>query len=246
MRILGYIVLTIGVALEVLVLVGELAEKTFNLTVSTRGIPFIAIGAYLVMLYGKGIGQRRKVAARVAGASVQPLTESQDPTLELPATAAISELISQHLRRTSKVLLMIAIGMAGFFTLVGAGIGLTDGSPDGSKLFFAFSCIGLCIGLTVGGIGSLYSRRLQRDVRESTYLRTSGPVELWTYGSSYMLRLADRAFTVDRAPANALRNVRWATVDHTRNAHLVLSVWDGLGNAVYCLTRGTSGTPDKT
>ncbi len=109
--------------------------------------------------------------------------------------------------------------------------------------------MGMCTVLIIATLGLLFERRLKQDLRGRHYLRTSGPVEVWTYRGTYMLRLADRAFSVNRASAKVLSNFTWAIVEYSRNAHLVLSVKDQLGNTVFSFTERTvrfGETPTST
>lgn len=86
----------------------------------------------------------------------------------------------------------------------------------------------------------------RRDRRGSTYLRTSGPVQVVDLGQAgHILRLADRAFTPPNSQATAqLAKMGWAIVDHSRHAHVVLAVWDWNGANVY-LAEGYHPDPPR-
>lgn len=101
--------------------------------------------------------------------------------------------------------------------------------------------VGLSTGIIITALAVLCGERpLHRDMREPTYLRTAGPVELVGLKFGHILRLSDRAIPMDRKPARAVRNLNWATVDYSRHAKLVLAVWDRAGNPVYQFSGITS------
>jgi len=236
MRIAGYIVLIIGIGLELLMLVGELAQREFQPAVLTAGLPFIGLGAFLV-LYGKGTGRKKRIPRTAAEASVPSLAELQGPTRELPITPAISQLISARLKKTRKVLLIMAAGMVLLFLLLGVGLGFAVGTPRDPRIYLGAAAMGLLAALTVLGIGVLAGQApLRRDLQEFNYLRTAGPIELWVTNAGHMLRMSDRSIMIEKRPAEALRSLKWATVDYSRNAKLVFAAWDRAGNIVYRLS----------
>jgi hypothetical protein len=95
--------------------------------------------------------------------------------------------------------------------------------------------LGLCLAVGVGGTMILKGELpWRRDLREPTYLRTSGPVQVVFQRGAYTLRLADRAFAPTRSPATAcLAKLNWAIVDHCRHSHTILGVWDRTGANVF-------------
>ena len=115
-------------------------------------------------------------------------------------------------------------------------------SPTSPKLLpIMLAATGLFFGLVVGGIHVFQRERpVRRDLRDSTYLRTSGPVQVVSLYGGSLLRLEDRAFLADPPPAKVLRNLTWATVDYSRHAHVIFEIRDQSGQVVYSGDRATT------
>jgi len=97
--------------------------------------------------------------------------------------------------------------------------------------------IGIASALMIYGLSWLTSMKpVRRDLRGTTYLRTTGPVEVVSLGNGAMLRLADRAFLIDqRYGATELGALGWGRVDYSPHGHVILGAWDKDGRSVYCL-----------
>jgi hypothetical protein len=75
---------------------------------------------------------------------------------------------------------------------------------------------------------------VRRDLRSSTILRTTGPVQVVAVVGGAMLRLADRAFLMNgREGMAALSKLEWGTVDHSAHGHVILGAWAKDGRCVY-------------
>jgi len=103
--------------------------------------------------------------------------------------------------------------------------------------------IALLFGPAVALIGLVYAldaTRLLRDLRDPTFLRSTGTVtadEEWDYAFSYKLsvngiRLRSPWRRQGEAPFSTLPG---GTVDHTKHAHVVLAIRDANGRAIYLM-----------
>ena len=146
----------------------------------------------------------------------------------------MSAALGGELKRSRRILaILIASGMS-FFVL--AGVALSLAIPQASRFAVCvfLAGIGLVFALIAGAIWTLTREwPIRRDLRESTYLQTGGPVQLVAVYGGWLLRTADRAFHIDSHPAKVLQNMSWAVVDHSRHSHIIFEVRDRSGKRVY-------------
>ena len=129
--------------------------------------------------------------------------------------------------------IIIACGLA-FFLLLGEGIDLAVSSPSGFKALPFMAGAALLFGLIVGVIWIFTRERpIRKDLRDSSYLRTTGPVQVVPVYGGWLLRLSDRAFLIDARPAKVLANLTSASVDYSRHAHIVFEIRNDSGQIVY-------------
>jgi hypothetical protein len=211
-------------------------------------VPFF-VSAFLVLMgwnlrkSGRGILQSKPVVehpgaqiSATPGQSAAPAPEFS--TVELPLTPEIAAMIKRQSARAKRILLYVVAGCLIFFSALGGVLSITDKTPGQGGTFLAvFGSIGVASAGLIYGISWLTSFRLiGRDLRGTTYLRTTGPVEVVSMGNGAMLRLADRAFLIDqRYGARELGVLGWGRVDYSPHGHVILGAWDKDGNSVYCL-----------
>jgi hypothetical protein len=234
MRKFGYALLVTGIVVEVLMLM-----ITFGTTDSVSHVSlgyglYMIIGGWQLIKHGKGIGPQQKKSASNQQCDIS-LAPAEDSSREVPITSEISELIQRRMQRSRKVRLIITLS-AGLF---GAGFVVATALAAGASnppiiMLYALGA-GLLLGSIIGAAMSFDGVRLRRDSHELTYLRSSGPVKLVKMKFGYILRLADRALFVDPKQSKPLRNLDWATIDYSRNAKLIFSVWDRSGKLIYRL-----------
>ena len=225
MRIIGLVIMIVGIVFEILLLLALLGGGKDLVLGFLVGAGVIAMG-WQLRTYGKGIRQQEPASATSEVSPEAPPPHS--PTVELPVTPAISAAFIRQVARWRRITaIIIACGMA-FFLVPAVGIYLAMSSPTSSKSFpIILAATGLFFGLVVGGIHVFQRERpVRRDLRDSTYLRTSGPVQVVSLFGGSLLRLADRAFLADPPPAKVLRNLKWATVDYSRHAHVIFEIRD--------------------
>ena len=200
-----------------------------------RRIVLLLMTGWRLATKGRGITQRQQSPLHDVNARQGP-TGAITPTIELPITPAISAGVAAQIARGRRTIKIVIFSGMAFFLLLGGGVDLAVPSPSGVKVFPYLAAVSLGYGLFIGGVWLIASRLLRRDLVAFTYFRTVGPVELVRLHGGYLLRLADRAFTLNaQAPVAALRNLTWATVDHSLHAHVIFEVRDRSGRTVYCL-----------
>ncbi len=244
MRIVGYVVLVLGILFAIFFGLAELGGGHLGLTPFYVTFILIVIGAGLARS-GKGILQE-KPAAAPAQASTQSAPAPGHPaapaggfsTVEIPLTPEVAALIARQSARAQRILRYIVGGFLVFFVGLGVVLAATDKTPGGGRTFLLiFGGIGVVTAFLIYGISWLTSQRpVRRDLRGTTYLRTTGPVEVVSLRGGGMLRLADRAFLMNgRGGTKELRTLNWGTVDYSPHGHVILGAWDREGRCVYCL-----------
>lgn len=231
MRLLGWVLLIVGVVFEGLFIMAELGGGNIQATA------FFVAGMMIVMgwrlkSYGKGLVRQEPTLSTED--AITPVAQS--PTTEIPLTpeaaAAIARLAAKS-RRT--IIIVIGCGVA-FFLLLGEGIdlGVSSPSPNSLNPLHLMGAAALCFALIVGGIHYFTVERfVRKDLGDSSYLRTSGPVQVVSVFGGSLLRLTDRAFLTSGLPVRVLQNLDWATVDYSRHAHLIFEIRDKTGKQVY-------------
>jgi len=242
MRIWGTVLLVLGILFLIMFVFAEFGGGHLGF------VPFFVSGFLILMGWnlrksGKGILQSKPSArnsgAQTSASSNQPVAPAAEfSTVEMPLTPEIAAVIARQSARAKRILLYIAGGAIALFGGIGVVIGATDKTPGERMTFLAiFGFIGVASAGLIYGISWLTSFRLvRRDLRGTTFLRTTGPVEVVSMGNGAMLRLADRAFFIDqRYGATELRALGWGRVDYSPHGHVILGAWDKDGRSVYCL-----------
>jgi hypothetical protein len=226
MRVAGWSFIVLGTAIVVLFVVvaltqGELRWGALPLGVITAfvGLRMRSLASGLVETPGR------------AGSLVQ----QTGPTIELPLSPREASVIRatprKILRKTVIVLSIFLAILLGYAMIIGR---FKSASPWVGLLITGLVG-GLLILMVVGAFIFATWLPARRDLREATYLRTSGPVAIVKMKNGYLLRLADRSFTVTSDVGETIANhsMDWAVVDHSRHAHIVLGVWDLSGKNVF-------------
>ncbi len=241
MRIWGWVLLILGILFLVMFVLAEFGGRHVGF------VPFF-VSAFLILMgwnlkkSGRGILQSKPAENAGAGSPGTP-GQSNAPaaefsTVELPLTPEVAAVIARQSARAKKILLYVAGGFCVLFVGLGVVLGATDKKPGEGMTFLAiFGSIGIASALMIYGLSWLTSMKpVRRDLRGTTYLRTTGPVEVVSLGNGAMLRLADRAFLIDqRYGATELGALGWGRVDYSPHGHVILGAWDKDGNSVYCL-----------
>jgi hypothetical protein len=241
MRIWGTVLLVLGILFLIMFALAEFGGAHIGF------VPFF-VSAFLLLMgwnlrkSGKGILQPRpavNVGAGPSGAAGQSNTVAPEfSTVELPLTPEIAAVITRQSARAKRLLYYVAGGFCALFIILGIVLGLTDKTPGAGKAFLMiFGLIGIASGSMIYGIWWLTAMKpVRRDLRGTTYLRTTGPVEVVSLGNGAMLRLADRAFLIDqRYGATELGGLGWGRVDYSPHGHVILAAWDKDGRSVYSL-----------
>jgi hypothetical protein len=239
MRIWGWALLILGILFLIMFVFAEFGGGHVGF------VPFF-VSAFLILMgwnlkkSGRGILQSKPAdnsgAPGLAGQSSAVAAEFS--TVELPLTPEIAAVITRQSARAKKILLYVAGGFCVLFVGLGIVLGATDKTPGDGKIFMMiFGLIGIASGGMIYGLWWLTAMKpVRRDLRGTTYLRTTGPVEVVSLGNGAMLRLADRAFLIDqRYGATELGALGWGRVDYSPHGHVILGAWDKDGRSVYCL-----------
>jgi hypothetical protein len=229
MRIGGWILFVLGAAVCLLSFVILFRGDGFPLRILVYGIIFMVAGLRL-KTYGTGITQPSASAA-AANATAAP-----SPTSELPLTAGAANAIRASMKKSLRDSFLMFAFTAGLPLLIMAVALYFNqdvlSSPNRRYLVIPVAICGGA-GLLFGGIVFLTSwLPLRRDLRETTYWVTAGPIQIVALTNSSLLRLADRAFLVRKDAAKQLAGLDWARVHHTKHAHLILGAWRQSGTSV--------------
>jgi hypothetical protein len=244
MRIWGNVLFVIGILFLLLMVLAEFGGGHLGF------IPFFVAGLLIFMGWrmrtsGMGIVQSNPGAApehagaATVGAPGQPAAPAGEfSTVELPLTPDVAAVISAQNGRVRRLLLYVVGGFLVFFILLGAGLAAGNVAPgnDGA-LFAVLAGVGVASVILIYGISWLTALRpVRRDLRGTTYLRTTGPVQVVAMSSGGMLRLADRAFLMNgRNGMKELSKLPWGRVDYSPHGHVILAAWDREGRSVYSL-----------
>jgi hypothetical protein len=231
-RVWGYIILTLGVIFLVLLLLALLGGAHMGVVPFIVILVSISLGWTLVTS-GKGLVRTQPAAAGTAGAVAAPPDVA---TVELPLTPQIAAAIVRQSASKQRIILYVALGIAVFFVGLGAVFGFTDASQtEGRSFFEVFGGLGVICAIMIYTIAWLTSLMpIRRDLRFSTILRTTGPVQVVPVVGGAMLRLADRAFLMNGREGMApLSKLVWGTVDHSPHGHVILGAWAKDGRCVY-------------
>jgi hypothetical protein len=255
MRIFGYVLLVVGVVFALLFALAQFGGGHLGV------VPFFVSFMLIVMGWqmgtaGKGI-LRTSPAPKPDLGSAQPATgpgqsgaaADQMSTVELPLTPEVAAALALHSARSRRILLMISGGLFVLIAGLGAAIAATDTTPgEGRTFLVVLGGVGVACALLIYGISWLTTLApVRSDLRGTSYLRTTGPVQVVPMFGGAMLRLADRAFLMNgHGGAAQLRKLGWGKVDYSPHGHVVLGAWDREGRSVYCLpgyapSGGTNG-----
>jgi hypothetical protein len=242
MRIWGYILLILGILFLVLFGLAQLGGAHLGILPFIISFILIAAGSRLVTS-GKGIIQSKPqtnaqypTAPSVAGQTVAPAARAS--TVEMPLTPEVTALVARQSARSKRTLLYVAGGFLVLFAGMGVAAFALDNTPgEGAMALGYLGGIGLLTAILIYGISWLTTQRpVRRDLRGTTYLRTTGPIEVVPISSGAMLRLADRAFMMNgRAGMKELSKLSRGKVDYTPHGHVILAAWDAEGRSVYSL-----------
>jgi hypothetical protein len=168
---------------------------------------------------------------------------SRPGTVELPLTPEMHRCLRATCSRSWHA---IGVGTACLFTytLVLGYFFLNEDGPVGMRRTF----LPLGMGAGLGGIvlaASIAEQCLfQRDVRRSTFLRTTGPMKIWARRRGFQLTIFDQKFNIPLQIATKLWGFRWGAawgvVDHTKRSHRILEVRDASGRVAYRLPESQS------
>jgi hypothetical protein len=252
MRIFGNVVLVIGILFLILFALAEAGGGHIGF------VPFFVSGFMILMgaqlrKSGRGIVQPNPAgtaehpgvpAAPAPGQPAAAFTPAQVFTVEMPLTPEIAALIAAQTARARRILLYVVAGSIVFFTGMGIVFSVTNVAPgQGTFLLLLFGGLGLATAGMIYGISWLTMLKpVRRDLRGTTYLRTTGPVQVVRIATGAMLRLADRAFLIDSRYGFAqLSALSWGTVDYSPHGHVILGAWDAQGRSVYCVPGYNAG-----
>ncbi len=241
MRIWGYVLLVIGILFLILFGLAALGGGHIGVLPFFIAIILIASG-WKLALFGKGIVPANpptavSLSAQAVSASGQSVAPPErSATVEMPLTPQIADLLVSQNARTQRTLLYVVGAILIFFVGLGIVLGATDTTPgEGRTLGNLFAGIGLVSAILIYGISWLTTQKpVRRDLQGTSYLRTSGPMQVVVMAGGAMLRLADRAFLMNgRNGIAELSKLSWAIMDYTPHGHLILGAWDRDGKSAY-------------
>jgi hypothetical protein len=189
------------------------------------------------------IREEARASIRTGAPSVPRRPSSATPpsrpgTVELPLTPEMHRCLRATYSRSWRA---IGVGTACLFTytLVLGYFFVNEDGPVGMRRTF----LPLGMGTGMGGIllaASIAEQcLLQRDLRRSTFLRTTGPMKIWVLRRGFQLTISDRKFIITPQIATKLWGFRWGAawgvVDHTKRSHRILEVRDASGRVAYRL-----------
>jgi len=236
-RILGYVLLIAGILFLVLFAFAQFGGAHLGIQPWLISL-FLASAGWSLARSGKGL-VRASPMASPAIAAVPLAAEAATFTVAVPMSPEAAAVIKRQRDRSQRVPLYIAGGFFALFLLVGVVVVMVDHAPgEGGSLFAIFALIGAVTGVLIAVISLIAARPYGRDVSETTFLRTTGPIEVasmgfWSVGA--ILRLADRAFLINLPGERAaLGKLNEGTVDYSAHGHVILAVWDSQRRIAYC------------
>ncbi len=238
MRIVGYVLLVVGILFLVLFALAQFGGAHLGVLPWLISF-FLSSAGWSLARSGKGLVRASPQAAGSAVAAGPPTAEATTFTVALPMTPEAAAVIKRQALRSTRIPLYIAGGFFALFFLVGVVVDVVDRTPgEGSSLFIVFALIGVATGVLIAAISLISTRPYGRDVNETTFLRTTGPIEVASMGMwsvAAILRLADRAFLINLpAERAALGKLNHGTVDYSTHGHVILAAWDSQQRVAYC------------
>src|ERR1039457_2652063 len=233
MRILGWVLIGLGIGGASLALFGPRGGSFSAVRALTVGLILVGTGW---TLRARGPGVKPKVPYAGLGTALEQLApDASEGTFDIPVTPEVSAIVARDGARQTRGLAIAVAGAIGFGQLLGLVLYLWN-SPREFWVYLLGAGIGALSALMIGIVGVVIGALARRDRRELTYLRTTGPIRLDSIQGGFILRLAERSFTVDsKRVAPALRDLDWASIDYSRHAHVVLAVRNQAGVDVYCV-----------
>lgn len=236
MRVVGYVLLVIGIAFLVLFAFAAMGGAHLGFVPWFVSIFLIAMG-WTFARSGTGI-------VRVGPAAVAATATDGPLTMELPISPEAAAVIRKRSEDSRRIPLYIGGAFLVLFVAIGATAAALDKTPgEGSSLFGIFAIIGIVSAAMIIGICWLATRSIVRDARGATYLRTTGPIQVvpMMFGGGAVLRLADRAFLMNSIKEiRALSKLDRGTVDYSPHGHVILAARDSQGQIAYCAPGYTS------
>ena len=206
---------------------------------SAYNLSYIAIA---ITMFSSGIVLVRRGRLRAANhptdhSSIQDAS-MHEGDVPLPVTPPVVAALKKAIARKNRPVLVCA---AGVFVL-GVALGLVfyfANSSSATWLIWLGAAFGGAIDVYILIIWAFVSARGRRDLREVTYLRTSGPIRVDTAvnlvgRTTCLLRVVGHTFAIDHVRiAPRLNGLDWASIDHSRHMHVILEVRNRSGEAVY-------------
>ncbi len=227
MRIWGYVTLAIGILFFVLYVLAQFGGAHLTILPLFVSVFLVAIG-WSVAKSGKGLVQSTPAPSDAAAQSAM--------TMAMPMSPDVAAVIGRQGASSWRLMLYLAGGLAAFFIVMGAIAGVMDKTPGEGGVILAFlAAIGVMSAAMIVGISWLTTGMpLSRDVHGTSYLRTTGPIQVVPIFGGAMLRLADRAFLMKtRTEISELGKLSDGSVDYSPRAHVILAAWDSQGRSVY-------------
>lgn len=131
MRTAGYCILFIGLvgaAFGIMMLFAGVSVTPVQLSIPL----YMIVAGWKLKIYGQGIHPREKTGSE----SPQDVPQPGNPSRDMPVTPAISEVISQQLRRTRTRMRIIAGGFVALGVSAGAGVGIAMALPMAGLYFW--------------------------------------------------------------------------------------------------------------
>jgi hypothetical protein len=227
-RILGYVLLAAGILFLVL------------FTFAQFGGAHLGILPWLISLFLVSMGWSfaRSGKGLVQPSAAGPTADAVTYTVALPMSPGAAAVIKRQADRSRRIPLYIGGGCFALFLLVGIALATVDhAAGEGGSLFAIFALTGALTGVLIIVISLIAARPYGRDITATTFLRTTGPIEVEATGFGgigAILRLADRAFLINLPGERAaFAGLNDGTVDYSPHGHVILAVWDSQQRIVY-------------
>jgi hypothetical protein len=232
LRAFGWFLLICGIVFGLLLLIaavgeGNVAPAAFVVVPIMTGI------GWSLKTYGKGMVPKQPTSVS-SSANSHAQNPAQVATHEMTMTPAVRAAVARELARTRRLNWIVVGCIMGPLLLIGAVVDAT--TPEkGTSVFGIMAAVSATSGAILGGLLFLTAELpLRRDLREPSYLRTSGPIQAVSVRGGVLLRLADRAFFVkQKALWKLLHGVSWATVEYSRHGHVIFEVRDEKGQSIW-------------
>ena len=228
-RIFGYVLLVVGILFLVLFAFAQIGGAHLGVLPWLVSL-FLASAGWSLARSGKGL---------VRASAAAPTAATATFTVTVPMSPEAAAVIKRQADRSRRVPLYLAGGFFVFFLLVGVVLAMVDHAPgEGGSFFAIFALIGAVTGALIAAISLIAARPYGREINETIFLRTTGPIEVASAGFwsvAAILRLADRAFLINLPGERAaLSRLSEGTVDYSAHGHVILAAWDSQRRIAYC------------